>query len=85
MLVFLYYLKEDQNLPEENSFPSSFSLTPPIRKVEFNLDLDLISGESELNSPTTADASQNENNNNISHAGQYNQKTEMLILMCLNS
>ncbi|KAA0706533.1 hypothetical protein E1301_Tti020743 [Triplophysa tibetana] len=63
---------EDQNLPEENSFPSSPSLTPPIRKVEFNLDLDMISGEFELNTPTSADAcdaSLNENNNNIFNAG----------------
>lgn len=88
MIVSLFYLEEDQNLPEENSFPSSPSLTPPIRKVEFNLDLDLISGEFELNTPTSADtcdASLNENNNNIFYAGQYNQKTAMLIPMCLDS
>ncbi|XP_056589405.1 uncharacterized protein LOC130409444 isoform X2 [Triplophysa dalaica] len=65
-------LESDQNLPEENSFPSSPGLTPPIRKVEFNLDLDMISGEFELNTPTSADtcdASLNENNNNIFYAG----------------
>ncbi|XP_057175438.1 uncharacterized protein LOC130545106 isoform X2 [Triplophysa rosa] len=66
-------LESDPNLPEENSFASSPSLTPPIRKVEFSLDLDMISGEFELNSPTSADAcdaSLNENNNNIFHAGR---------------
>lgn len=63
---------EEPNLPEESSFTSSPSVTPPLKKVEFNLDLDMISGESDLNSPTSSDAwdaAQNENNNNISHAG----------------
>ncbi|XP_051515623.1 uncharacterized protein LOC127418816 [Myxocyprinus asiaticus] len=64
---------EQQNAPEENSFTLSPSLTPPMKKVEFNLDLDLISIESELNSPTTVDGSdapQNENNSNVSNAGR---------------
>nr|XP_055044727.1 uncharacterized protein LOC129431052 [Misgurnus anguillicaudatus] len=64
---------EEQNLPEENSFPSSPSLTPPMKKVEFNLDLDdFMSGESDVISPTSedsCDAAHNENNNNISDAG----------------
>ncbi|XP_065131735.1 uncharacterized protein [Paramisgurnus dabryanus] len=64
---------EEQNLPEENSFPSSPSLTPPMKKVEFNLDLDdFMSGESDVISPISedsCDAAHNENNNNISDSG----------------
>ncbi|XDV46553.1 hypothetical protein PO909_014431 [Leuciscus waleckii] len=65
---------EEQNSPEENSFTSSSCSTPPMKKVEFNLDLDLIGGDYDLNdlSLSTADASdapQNENNNNLSNAG----------------
>ncbi|XP_067301606.1 uncharacterized protein [Pseudorasbora parva] len=63
---------DDQNLPEENSFSSNSSLTPPMKKVEFNLDLDLIGGSDYpvLNDLTTDDAPQNENNNNVSNAGR---------------
>ncbi|XP_051518422.1 uncharacterized protein LOC127420293 [Myxocyprinus asiaticus] len=66
---------EQQNVPEENSFSSSPSFTPPMKKVEFNLDLDLdlIGRESEMNSSTTvhsSDAVQNENNNNVTNAGR---------------
>lgn len=69
----VYYLKEQENVPEENSFSTDSSLSPPMKKVEFNLDLDLIGGESDLNDLTPADAAdepQNENNNNVSNAGQ---------------
>ncbi|XP_051735044.1 uncharacterized protein LOC127504470 [Ctenopharyngodon idella] len=62
---------EEENVPEENSFSTDSSLSPPMKKVEFNLDLDLIGGESDLNDLTTADAAdepQNENNNNVSNA-----------------
>ncbi|KAK2886153.1 hypothetical protein Q8A67_016990 [Cirrhinus molitorella] len=58
------------NFPEENSFSSVSSLASPTKKVEFNLDLDLLGSDSELNCTTEAeatDAEQNENNNN---AGQ---------------
>lgn len=57
---------DEANVPEENSFSSSSSLTPPLKKVEFNLDLDLIGGESDFSNPTASeadDAAQNENNN----------------------
>ncbi|KAK9954706.1 hypothetical protein ABG768_016755 [Culter alburnus] len=64
---------EQENVPEENSFSTDSSLSPPMKKVEFNLDLDLIGGESDLNDLTTADAAdepQNENNNNVSNSGR---------------
>ncbi|XP_048034595.1 uncharacterized protein LOC125260317 isoform X2 [Megalobrama amblycephala] len=64
---------DQENVPEENSFSTDSSLSPPMKKVEFNLDLDLIGGESDLNDLTTADAAdepQNENNNNVSNSGQ---------------
>nr|XP_009295414.1 uncharacterized protein LOC101884517 [Danio rerio] len=57
----------DSNVPEENSFcSSSVSSTPPLKKVEFNLDLDLIGGESDFSNPAASEADnaeQNENNN----------------------
>ncbi|KAI2649412.1 Interleukin-18 receptor 1 [Labeo rohita] len=62
-----------QNFPEENSFSSDSSLASPMKKVEFNLDLDLLGSDSELNNTTEAEATnteQNENNNNVSNAGQ---------------
>ncbi|XP_051956296.1 uncharacterized protein LOC127625202 [Xyrauchen texanus] len=64
---------EQQNVPDENSFSSSPSFTPPMKKVEFNLDLDLIGIESDLNSPTAVDGSDaphSENNNHVSIAGK---------------
>lgn len=75
----IYYLKDEQNIPEENSFSSNSSLATPgyMKKVEFNLDLDLLGGESDLNDSTDAEATdtaQNENNNNVGNAGKYNQK-----------
>lgn len=71
----VYYLKDEQNVPEENSFSSNSSLATPgyMKKVEFNLDLDLLGGESDLNDSTDAEAidtAQNENNNNVSNAGK---------------
>ncbi|XP_076848920.1 uncharacterized protein LOC143496624 [Brachyhypopomus gauderio] len=60
------------NLLEEDSFLSDTSLTPPMKKVEFNLDLDLIGRESELASSApddTSESQQNENNNNVTNAG----------------
>ncbi|XP_076849992.1 uncharacterized protein LOC143498966 isoform X2 [Brachyhypopomus gauderio] len=60
------------NFPEEDSFLSDTSLTPPMKKVEFNLDLDLIGRESELASSApddTSESQQNENNNNVTNAG----------------
>lgn len=71
------YIKDEQNVPEENSFSSNSSLDTPMEKVEFNLDLDLLGGDSDFNGLTEAeatDAEQNENNNNVSNAGQHNQK-----------
>ncbi|XP_039516751.1 uncharacterized protein LOC120471076 isoform X1 [Pimephales promelas] len=66
---------EEQNSPEENSFTSSSCSTPPMKKVEFNLDLDLIGGDYELNdlSLSAADVPetpQNQNNNNLFNAGR---------------
>lgn len=64
---------DDQSAPEENSFSSNSSLSTPMKKVEFNLDLDLLGSESEFSGPTEAeatDAAQNENNNNVSNAGR---------------
>ncbi|XP_016295375.1 uncharacterized protein LOC107653219 [Sinocyclocheilus anshuiensis] len=64
---------DEQNVPEENSFSSNSSLSMPVKKVEFNLDLDLLGSESELSAQTEAeatDAAQNENNNNVSNAGR---------------
>ncbi|XP_066529459.1 uncharacterized protein [Hoplias malabaricus] len=63
---------ESQNVPEEDSFRSDTSLTPPMKKVEFNLDLDLIGGEPELMECAkgeSGDPAQNENNNNLSNSG----------------
>ncbi|XP_076849994.1 uncharacterized protein LOC143498967 [Brachyhypopomus gauderio] len=60
------------NLLEEDSFLSDTSLTPPMKKVEFNLDLDLIGRDSELASSApddTSESQQNENNNNVTNAG----------------
>lgn len=75
----VYYLKDEQNVPEENSFSSNSSLATPgyMKKVEFNLDLDLLGGESDFNDSIDAEATdtaQNENNNNVSNVGKYNQK-----------
>lgn len=66
---------DEQNVPEENSFSSNSSLATPgyMKKVDFNLDLDLLGGESDLNDSIDAeatDAPQNENNNNVSNAGR---------------
>ncbi|XP_059396731.1 uncharacterized protein LOC132129238 isoform X2 [Carassius carassius] len=64
---------DEQNAPEENSFSPDSSLFTPVKKVEFNLDLDLLGSESELSGLTEAeatDAAQNENNNNVSNAGR---------------
>lgn len=78
----VYYLKDEQNVPEENSFSSNSSLATPgyMKKVEFNLDLDLLGGESDFNDSIDAEATdtaQNENNNNVSNAGKYNQKKSL--------
>ncbi|KAL7864009.1 hypothetical protein AOLI_G00154290 [Acnodon oligacanthus] len=59
---------EQQNVPEEDSFMSDTSLTPPIKKVEFNLDLDLIGGELEPKAEPS-DPQQNGNNNNFTCTG----------------
>ncbi|XP_026101291.1 uncharacterized protein LOC113072515 [Carassius auratus] len=62
-----------QNVPEENSFSSNSSLSPPMKDEDFNLCLNLLGGESDLNDLTEAEATdttQNENNNNVSNAGQ---------------
>ncbi|XP_077074136.1 uncharacterized protein LOC143725542 [Siphateles boraxobius] len=66
---------EEQNSPEENSFTSSSCSTPPVKKVEFNMDLDLIGGDYDLNDLNLStcdvtDAPQNENNNNLFNAGR---------------
>ncbi|TRY98549.1 hypothetical protein DNTS_005264 [Danionella cerebrum] len=37
--------REQQNRPEENSFSSSTTMTPPLKMLEFNLDLSLTGGE----------------------------------------
>ncbi|XP_016104998.1 uncharacterized protein [Sinocyclocheilus grahami] len=61
-----------QNVPEENSFSSNSSLAAPMKNEEFNLYLNLLGGESDLNDSTEAEATdtaQNENNNNVSNAG----------------
>ncbi|KAI4893101.1 hypothetical protein NFI96_026772 [Prochilodus magdalenae] len=63
---------EQQDVPEEDNFLSDASFTPPLKKVEFNLDLDLIGGEPTLEdqaSPEASDPQQNENNNNFTSAG----------------
>ncbi|XP_035377430.1 uncharacterized protein LOC113591019 isoform X3 [Electrophorus electricus] len=63
---------EHHNVPEEDSFFSDTSLTPPIKKVEFDLDLDLMDRGSEQATSATDEASelqQNENNNNITNTG----------------
>ncbi|XP_076849993.1 uncharacterized protein LOC143498966 isoform X3 [Brachyhypopomus gauderio] len=63
---------EQTSSSEEDSFLSDTSLTPPMKKVEFNLDLDLIGRESELASSApddTSESQQNENNNNVTNAG----------------
>ncbi|XP_017576596.1 uncharacterized protein LOC108441534 [Pygocentrus nattereri] len=59
---------EQQNMPEEDSFMSDTSLTPPMKKVDFNLDLDLIGGELEPKAEPS-DPQQNENNNNFTSTG----------------
>ncbi|KAK1803780.1 hypothetical protein P4O66_020797, partial [Electrophorus voltai] len=61
---------EHHNVPEEDSFFSDTSLTPPIKKVEFDLDLDLMDRGSEQATSATDESSelqQNENNNNITN------------------
>ncbi|XP_072553174.1 uncharacterized protein [Salminus brasiliensis] len=63
---------EQQNVPEEDSFMSDASLTPPPKKVDFCLDLDLIGGDFEVldpPSPEASDQQQNENNNNVTNSG----------------
>lgn len=64
---------EQQNAPEEDSFTSDLSLNLPVKKVEFNLDLELMGGEPELVIPATDEPTDNdnENNNNDPTAGVY--------------
>lgn len=60
-----------QNVPEEDSFMSDTSLTPPPKKVEFSLDLDLIGDDFEMvELPNTEPSNQQQNeNNNITNSG----------------
>lgn len=73
----VYYLKDEQNVPEENSFTSNSSLATPgyMKKVEFSLDLDLFGGESDLNDSIDAEATETAQNENNSNAGKYILKT----------
>ncbi|XP_022533017.2 uncharacterized protein LOC111194097 [Astyanax mexicanus] len=60
-----------QNVPEEDSYMSETSLTPPPKKVEFSLDLDLIGDDFEMVELPNAEPSnqqQNENNNNVTNS-----------------
>ncbi len=70
----VYYLKDEENVPEENSFTSNSSLATPghVKKVEFSLDLDLFGGESDFNDSIDADATDTAQNKNNSNAGKYN-------------
>jgi len=73
----VYYLKDEENVPEENSFTSNSSLATPghMKKVEFSLDLDLFGGVSDYNDSIDADATDTAQNENNSNAGKYIQKT----------
>ncbi|XP_027021809.2 uncharacterized protein LOC113655445 isoform X2 [Tachysurus fulvidraco] len=44
---------EQQNVPEDDSFTSDLGLMSPVKKVDFNLDLDLISADPETEKQTT--------------------------------
>lgn len=63
---------EQQSGPEEDSFTSDLSLSSPVKKVEFNLDLELIGGEPEPVKQATDETptdNDNENNNNDTDTG----------------
>ncbi|XP_053338313.1 uncharacterized protein LOC128510220 [Clarias gariepinus] len=62
---------EHQNDPEEDSFSCDLSLDLPVKKVEFNLDLELIGGDPEPAKEPTLETTDNdnENNNNDTNTG----------------
>lgn len=70
---FSLWSSEQQNVPEEDSFTSDLCLNSPVKKVEFNLDPELIGGEPELKKPATEEPTDNdnENNNNDTNTGVY--------------
>ncbi|KAK3518576.1 hypothetical protein QTP70_004095 [Hemibagrus guttatus] len=55
---------DQQNFPEEDSYSSDLSLSSPVKKVEFNLDLDLIGADPEMEKQTTDKTTDNGNENN---------------------
>ncbi|KAF5904170.1 flocculation FLO11-like isoform X1, partial [Clarias magur] len=55
---------EQQNVPEEDSFSSDLSLDLPVKKVEFNLDLELIGADPEPAKEDTVETTDNDNENN---------------------
>ncbi|KAF7696318.1 uncharacterized protein LOC124398935 [Silurus meridionalis] len=63
---------EQQNVPQEDSYSSDLSLSSPVKRVEFNLDLELIGVESDLVRQATDNETtdnDNENNNNDMSTG----------------
>lgn len=67
--TFPFSSLEQQSGPEEDSFSSDLSLNSPMKKVEFNLELELIGGEPEPAKAATRELMDNENNNNDINAG----------------
>lgn len=80
--IFLSLLcpSDQQNVPEEDSFASDLSLSSPMKKVEFNLDLDLIGADPDMEKQTTDQTTDNgnENNNNDMNTGVYKQEASLL-------
>lgn len=76
----LLFPLEQQNDPEDDSYTSDLGLTSPVKKVEFNLDLDLISADPEMEKQTTEETTDNgnENNNNDTNTGVYKLEASLL-------
>ncbi|GAA6086891.1 uncharacterized protein LOC113655445 isoform X2 [Tachysurus ichikawai] len=70
---------EQQNDPEDDSYTSDLGLTSPVKKVEFNLDLDLISADPEMEKQTTEETTDNGNENNNNDTNTGNDSADLFI------
>ncbi|XP_060793745.1 TNF receptor-associated factor family protein DDB_G0272098 [Neoarius graeffei] len=75
---------EQQNVAEENSFTSDLSLNSPVKKVEFNLELELIGGESELTKQATNETTDNDNENNNNDTNTGNDSADLFTEISLD-
>ncbi|XP_026777217.2 putative uncharacterized protein DDB_G0292292 [Pangasianodon hypophthalmus] len=70
---------DQQNVPEEDSFTSdlNLNLNSPGKKVEFNLDLELIGVEPELEKQATDEPTDNDNENNNNDTNTGNDSADL--------